>query len=349
MRQWILARRPQGLATTADFALVEAEIPTINAGEVLLKTQYLGVAPVMLRYMTNETDFERDLNIGDVMHGRGVGRVVESRNPKYAPGDIVQAKLGWREYAVIDDDPYFMPLQMLHLDLPWSYGIGALGFNGFTAILGARDIGEVQNGDQVLVSGAAGGVGSHVGFVAKACGAQQVVGIAGGAKKCALLTDRLGYDHAIDYKADEIEPALDRLFPDGIDVFFDNVGGQLLDQVMARIRRRARIVICGRISEYLIDPVDYHRHRNLYRIGLKDAKMQGFFIYDYVDQAQDFESTMANWIRSGEVDPLEDLLVGLEQMPAALIGLYEGTNSGIRSVQIDPAAATAHLACKADA
>lgn len=338
MRQWVLASRPQGLATVEDFRLEQAPVPVIGPGQVLVKTQYLGVAPVQLRYMTNQTDFERDLDIGQVMYGRGVGLVVSSNNLSWRPGELVCARLRWREYAVFDDDPYYIPLRMGHPDLPWSYGVGALGNNGFTALAGLRDIGKVAGGDRVLVSGAAGGVGSLCAYLAKALGADQVVGIAGGPVKTALLTDKLGFDAAIDYKNDPMETALDHHFPDGIDVFFDNVGGQLLDQVMARIRRRARIVICGRISEYLKDPADYHRPRNLYRIGLKDAKMEGFFVYDYCQQFAEMESVLADWIRQGKLIPHEDMLDGLEQMPSALIGLYDGTNTGVRVVRVDPSA-----------
>ncbi|MEM1229013.1 MAG: NADP-dependent oxidoreductase [Pseudomonadota bacterium] len=338
MKQWVLAARPEGLATEADFRLEDAPRPEPGPGQVLLKTQYLGVAPVMLRYMTNETDFERDLAIGDVMHGRGVGQVVASRNPRYREGDLLSAKLGWREYALIDDDPYYLVHRMGAPDLPWSYGVSALGFNGFSTLVGMREIGQVRAGDRVLVSGAAGSVGSSAAFVARQLGAAQVVGIAGGPAKCRVLTERLAYDAAVDYKGDDIEARLDALFPEGVDVFFDNVGGVLLDQVLARIRRRARITICGRISEYLKDPADYHRYANLYRLALMDAKMEGFFIYDHAEHFSDHERTLAQWIREDALRPLEDLLEGLEAMPAALISLYDGTNTGTRAVRIDPQA-----------
>ena len=336
MRQWVMARRPDGPVRSGDFSLETVPVPEIGEGEVLLKTLYLGVAPVMLRYMTNETSFERPMEVGDVMIGRGVGRVVASRNAAYDPGEIYQAKLGWREYAVIDDDPTFMPYRMNHLDLPLSHGISTLAMSGFTALIGMREICAATVGDRVLVSGAAGGVGSQAGFVARALGAEYVVGIAGGPEKCRLLTERLGYGAAIDYKNDDVPARLDELFPDGIDVFFDNVGGELLDEVMARIRRRARIAICGRISEYLLPVDQYHRHRNLYRIGLQDAKMEGFFVYDHVPRFEEYETQLATWIHDGRVRPLEDILEGLEEMPAALISLYEGSNSGVKMVRIDP-------------
>jgi len=341
MRQWVLAHRPDGMATVADFRMETVPVPEIDDGQVLLKTFYLGVAPVMLRYMTNETSFERPMEIGDVMIGRGVGRVVASRNPSFRVGEIYQAKLGWREYAVIDDSAYFMAYRMRHTDLPLSHGISALAMSGFTALIGMREICHVGSDDRVLVSGAAGGVGSQAGFVARALGAEHVVGIAGGLDKCRLLTERLGYGTAIDYKNDDVPARLDELFPDGIDVFFDNVGGELLDQVMGRIRRRGRIAICGRISEYLTPPEEYHRHRNLYRIGLQDAKMEGFFVYDHVPHFEEYETQLAKWIRDGRLRPLEDILTGIEQMPRALISLYEGANAGVRMVRIDPNTDTA--------
>ena len=336
MRQWVLARRPVGAATVEDFRLETVRVPEIAEGEVLLKTLYLGVAPVMLRYMTNETSFERPMEIGDVMIGRGVGRVVASRNPAYRVGEIYQAKLGWREYAVIDDDPYFMPFRMNHTDLPLSHGISTLAMSGFTALIGMREICAAGPGDRVLVSGAAGGVGSQAGFVARALGAENVVGIAGGPDKCRLLTKRLGYGAAIDYKNDDVPARLDELFHDGIDVFFDNVGGELLDEVMGRIRRRARIAICGRISEYLLPVEQYHRHRNLHRIGLQDAKLEGFFVYDHLPHFEEYEAQLAEWIRDGLIRPLEDILDGIDEVPAALISLYEGANAGVRMVRVDP-------------
>lgn len=336
MRQWVLARRPDGLAVMEDFRLEIAPVPEIGDGEVLLKTLYLGVAPVMLRYMTNETSFEKPMEIGDVMIGRGVGRVVASRNPQFQVGDVYQAKLGWREYAVIDDDPYFMATRMHHTDLPLSHGISTLAMSGFTALIGMREIGAAAAGDRVLVSGAAGGVGSQAGFIARALGAENVVGIAGGPHKCRLLIERLGYGAAIDYKNDDVPARLDELFPDGIDVFFDNVGGKLLDEVMGRIRRRARIAICGRISEYLLPVEQYHRHRNLHRIGLQDAKMEGFFVYDHLPHFEGYEAQLAEWIRDGLIRPLEDILEDIAEVPAALISLYEGANAGVRMIRIDP-------------
>lgn len=335
MKQWVLASRPTISVEADNFRLQTVPVPNISEGQVLLKTQYLGVAPVMLRYMKNEASFERKMNIGDVMIGRGVGRVVASKNKDYTVGDVVQCKLGWREYAVIDNDPYYLAYKMRNTDLPLSHGISSLAMSGFTALIGIRDICNLKPGDKVLVSGAAGGVGSQVAFIAKALGCEVVVGLAGGPDKSALLTNRLAYDAAIDYKNDNIDEKLDLLFPDGIDVFFDNVGGVLLDNVMGRIRRRARIAICGRISEYLLKPSEYHRPKNFHNIALQDAKTEGFFIYDYVDKYPEYEDTIAQWIRQNRYFPLEDISVGIEQMPNALLSLYSGQNKGIKMVKVD--------------
>ena len=343
MRQWVMANRPDGRVRESDFRMEEAPIPEPAERQVVLKTQYLGVAPVMMRYMNNETSFEKPMQPGDVMLGRGVGIVTRSRHPDFREGDAYQCKLGWREYGIIDgDDPYYMPFRMEQRDLPLSHGISSLAMSGFTALLGLHDIGNARSGDRLLVSGAAGGVGSQVAFMARAMGCSPIVGMAGSAEKRRLLTEQLAYDAAIDYRAADRDAQIDRLFPEGIDLFFDNVGGELLDAVLARIRRRARIVICGRISEYLLDPADYHRHRNLHRIGLMDSKMEGFFIYDYQDRFRECEAQIAQWIRRGELHPLEDIDEGLERMPAALISLYDGTNVGVRMVRIDPAADREH-------
>lgn len=335
MQQWVLRERPAHRVEERHFEIVQAPLPVPGDGQILVKVLYLGLAPVMLRYMRNETSFERPLALGDVMHGRGVGRVVQSNHPNYQIGDFIQAKMGWREYALIDgNDPYYLIYKMNHTDLPLSHGISSLAMSGFTALIGMRDIGFVKSGDRVLVSGAAGGVGSQCAFIAKALGARKVVGLAGGSQKCECLVAKMGYDIALDYKQEGMLEELDQHFPDGIDVFFDNVGGKLLDDVLARIRRKARVVICGRISEYLLDPSQYHAYRNIYRIGLQDAKMEAFFVYDYTAYFREYETTLAQWIRQGLLRPSEHILQGIEQMPRALMNLYEGKNVGVMMVQV---------------
>lgn len=335
-KQWRLAARPEGIPDTSHFDLVEVPIPTLEPGKAVVKTLYLGVAPVMLRYMRNETDFESPLALGSMMAGRGVAQVIKSDCSDLPVGAVVQARLGWQEYALIDMShhpaPFFLPT-----DLPLSHGIGAVSLSGITALVGIRDIGKVKPDDRILVSGAAGGVGSHVAAIAKALGARNVVGVAGGVQKCRRLRSEMAYDHVIDYKNEDVDRALSLAFPEGIDLYFDNVGGPLLDNVLGRLRRRARIVICGAISEYLVDTTDKHHFVNLQNLGRQDAKMEGFFVFDYEEQYPECIETLSGWIRAGKLDPIEHISQGIETMPDALADLYLGNNVGVRMVHVaDP-------------
>ncbi|MCZ8130637.1 MAG: NADP-dependent oxidoreductase [Steroidobacteraceae bacterium] len=334
-RQWVMAARPQGAVRESDFRMVESPVPElVEDGQYLVRTMYLSLAPVMRMYMLDGAGIEKPMEIGEVMRGRGVGRVVASRNPAFAVGDVVQAKLGWQDYARLDASPYWMAYRVAQRLVPFSTALGVLGVTGFTAYLGLTEIGRVQAGDTVLVSGAAGGVGSNCGFVARNLGAR-VVGIAGTDEKCALLASKLGYDAAINYRTDDVPAKLAEHCPQGVDVFFDNVGGAILDHALARINRYARVVICGRISEYLKSPDDAYRMRNWDMIGKRRARMEGFFIYDLEAHFARAEAQMAEWIAAGRMTYQEDVLEGLEQMPRALIRLYEGLNVGKQVVRVE--------------
>jgi NADPH-dependent curcumin reductase CurA len=332
-KQWRLAARPDGIPDRSHFELAQVPVPTLEKGKAVVKTLFLGVAPVMLRYMRNETEFESPMEIGEIMAGRGVAQVIESDCEGLPVGAIVQARVGWQEYALIDTSDRPAPF-LLPTDLPLSHGIGAVSLSGITALVGVRDIGLVKPTDRILVSGAAGGVGSHVAQVAKALGGKHVVGIAGGPEKCDRLLQQMGFDEAIDYKNEVLDEALDKTFPEGIDLYFDNVGGPLLDSVLARLRRRARIVICGSISEYLVEIEDKHRFVNLQNLGRQDAKMEGFFVFDYEHIYPECLDTLSGWVRNGQLNPVEDISVGIETMPDALADLYLGNNVGVRMVQV---------------
>ena len=332
-KQWLLASRPEGIPDRTHFELMETPLPVLEPGKAVVKTLYLGVAPVMLRYMRNETDFESPLPLGSMMPGRGVAQVLESDCPTLPVGAIVQARLGWQQYALIDNSHRPAPF-LLPTDLPLSHGIGAVSLSGITALVGLRDIGRVHASDRILVSGAAGGVGSHVAEIAKALGANNISGIAGGPEKCERLHANMSYDHVIDYQNDDVNQALDKLFPEGIDLYFDNVGGPLLDNILGRLRRRARIVICGAISEYLIETENRHRFINLQNLGRQDAKMEGFFVFDYEAQYPDDVTTLAQWVREGKLNPVEDISEGIETLPDALADLYLGRNIGVRMVHV---------------
>ena len=332
-KQWRLAARPDGIPDRSHFSLTDAPIPALQSGKAVAKTLYLGVAPVMLRYMRNETEFESPLALGTVMPGRGVAQIIESNCDSLPIGAIVQARLGWQEYALIDGSDRPAPF-LLPTDLPLSHGIGAVSLSGITALVGVRDIGGVAATDRILVSGAAGGVGSHVAEIAKALGANEVVGIAGVPEKCARLRHDMAYDHVIDYKNEDVDLALNTLFPEGIDLYFDNVGGALLDNVLARLRRRARIVICGSISEYLTAAEDKHHFINLQNLGRQDAKMEGFFVFDYEDIYPQCLHQLATWVHEGALNPVEDISRGIETLPDALADLYLGNNIGVRMVEV---------------
>ncbi|HSW34925.1 MAG TPA: NADP-dependent oxidoreductase [Steroidobacteraceae bacterium] len=337
-RQWVLAERPVDRAVReSDFQLVEAPVPMPGRGEFLVRTLYVSVAPVMRQYMIDGAGIEPPLAIGDVMRGRGVGQVVASNHPDYAPGDFVQGKLGWQEYSVSDGSPYYMMYKIRQRLVPLSTAVGALGITGFTSYLGLVDLGQPKNGETVLVSGAAGGVGSNVGWIARNLGCR-VVGIAGTSAKCWALTERLGYDAAINYRTDDVAAQIRELCPGGVDVFFDNVGGEILDHALGALNRYGRVVCCGRIAEYLKPPDEAYRLRNWHMVGRQRATMRGFFIYDLAEHFPRAERQIAQWIAEGRMRYLEDVLEGFEQIPRALMRLYAGQNIGKQLVRVDPAA-----------
>lgn len=336
-RQWVLAERPTGPVRTSDFRLVETALRPLGEGEFRIEVLYLGVAAVMRGYMLNTEKFERPLAIGDVMHGRGVGRIVESRHPAWQVGEIVHGKMGWQQYAIADGSSYYLMYKVRQRVAPVSTALGVLGLTGFTSYLGLVDIGAVQAGDRVLVSGAAGGVGSNVGQIARLLGADPV-GIAGSADKCALLTARLGYRAAIDYRRDPVEKRIGDLFPEGIDVFFDNVGGEILDAGLAHLRRHARVVLCGAISQYIDGVERPYALRNAFAIFKRMARMEAFFIYELGARFEWAEAQLADWIAAGRLHYQEDILEGIERMPEALIRLFEGRNVGKQLVRVVPGA-----------
>ncbi len=331
----MLAARPVGAVKESDFRLIESPLRLLAEGEFRIEVLYLGVAAVMRGYMLNTEKFERPLELGDVMHGRGVGRIIDSRNPDWRVGEIVHGKMGWQRYAIADGSPYYLMFKVRQRVVPISTALGVLGLTGFTSYLGLVDVGGVKAGDQVLVSGAAGGVGSNVGQIARNLGAE-AVGIAGSEEKCALLTSSLGYRAAIDYKSENVEQRIGELFPTGLDVFFDNVGGETLDAGLAHLRRHARVVLCGAISQYIDGVERPYALKNAFAIFKKMARMEAFFIYEMIERFERAEAQLADWIAAGKLTYHEDILEGLEQMPSALIRLFEGRNVGKQLVRVTP-------------
>jgi len=334
-RQWILKARPTHELDPDHFEYKESEVTAPRSGEILLKTHYLNIAPVMRMYMMADGggySTERILNIGDVIHGRGVAEVVASNHPSYRVGDFVHGQVGWQSYKLSVVSAKEKWRKMTARQLPIHYGLSALGMTGYSAYCGFMDRGQPKPGEAVLISGAAGGVGSLVVQIAKAMGCSPVVGIAGGQTKCDV-TLQLGADAMIDYKNEDVEERIGELLPDGFDVFFDNVGGDILNISLNHMSRYARIVLCGGISEYAkkepFGPVNYGKLR------MKGADMKGFFVYYHADQFNIAEEKIAKMIHQKQLKVLVDIVEGFEHMPASLIGMYHGTNIGKRIVKVD--------------
>ncbi len=328
-----LAARPGNYIKKSDFVMQSVDLPPLKEGEFLIKVLFLSVAPVMKFYMLDGAGIENPMDLGDTMRGRGVGEVIESKNRDFQIGDIVQGKCGWQQYVVCDGSPYHMMYKVNQRGLSYSTALGILGMTGFTSYFGLYKVGELQQGDNVLVSAAAGGVGSNVGQLAQIKGAR-AVGMASTDEKCKLLTDKLGYYGAINYKTENVSERLDALFPKGIDVYFDNVGGELLDIALTKLRRYARVVCCGRISQYEDRENSNYSLLNWHKIGATRSKMQGFFIYDFEEDFPVAEKEMARWIKEGKLTYQEDILEGLENMPVALNRLFERKNIGKQLVKI---------------
>lgn len=332
-RKLVLAARPEHLIKKTDFRLEEEDVRPLKEGEFLIKVLFLSVAPVMKFYMLDGAGIENPMQFGDTMRGRGVGEVIESKNPIFQVGDIVQGKCGWQEYVICDGTPYYMMYKVNQRGLSYSTALGVLGMTGFTSYFGLYNVGECKKGDNVLVSAATGGVGSNVGHLANIKGAN-AVGMASTDEKCKLLVEKLGYKGAINYTKENIAEQIDHFFPEGVDIYFDNVGGEILDIALTKLRRHARVVLCGRISQYKDrDNPDYSLN-NWYRVGATRSKMEGFFIYDYEKQFPKAEHEMSQWITEGKLTYQEDMLYGLEKMPEALNRLFTKKNVGKQLVKI---------------
>jgi len=329
-RQFVLAARPVGMPKESDFSLVEAPIPALAHGEVLLRSMYLSVAPSMRRRMTGIRPYPAPVNIGQVMVGGAVGKVVQSLNSQFQPGDVASGYWGWQEFAVSDG----RGLQKLDTRLaPPSTALGVLGMPGMTAYFGFLDICKPKAGETVLVSGAAGAVGSLVGQIAKIKGCR-AVGVAGTDDKVAWIVNELGFDAAFNYKSTENYVAkLKELCPSGIDCYFDNVGGAVTDAVLPLLNVRARISICGQISQYNATKPELGVRPYAYLLT-KQARAEGFIISQFMDRFAEGIPQMAQWIKEGKIKYRETIVEGFENMPRALIGVLQGDNTGKMVVAI---------------
>jgi hypothetical protein len=319
--QFKLARRPVGMVRPSDFEYAQAPVAQPGDGEVLVKILYISLDPAMRGWMNEGKSYVPPVGIGEVMRAGAVGRVIASNEPNFAVGDHVVGVLGVQEYALAKGkqltkvDPGLAPLPVY---------LGTLGMPGMTAYFGLLDVGRAQAGETVVVSGAAGAVGQVVGQIAKIKGCR-VVGIAGGKEKCDYLRS-IGFDAAIDYKHEDVKAALKQHCPKGVDVYFDNVGGEILDAVLTRLAMHARVVICGAISQY--NATKIAGPSNYLSLLVNRATMQGMVVFDYASRYGEAAREMAGWMAAGRLKTREDIVEGLETFPDTLLRLFKGENIG---------------------
>jgi NADPH-dependent curcumin reductase CurA len=326
-RQWILKSRPVGMVKESDFELVSTPIPKVGEGQILIRNRILSMEPAMRGWLDDKPNYLPPVPIGGVMRGITAGEVVDSNLDGYSKGDLVSGMLGWQEYAISDASARPIPR-----GVDPKLVLSVLGLTGVTAYYGLLEIGQPKDGDTVVVSGAAGATGSVVGQIAKLKGCR-VIGIAGGNEKCAWLTDKAHFDATIDYKSEDVDARLEALCPDGIDVFFDNVGGLILDSALGRLAHGARVVVCGSISGYNAaerppGPANY------YNIVQKRARMEGFVVLDYMPRAGEAVADLLKWVDEGRITWEVDLQTGFENAPRTLLRLYDGSNFGKQLLEI---------------
>jgi NADPH-dependent curcumin reductase len=318
-----LAARPVGLPGRDDWEYFTEEAAEPGEGQILIEVSHISLDPAMRGWINEGRSYIPPVGIGEVMRALGAGRVVASEHPDFAEGDTVVGLFGIQEYAISDGggvikvDPSLAPLPRF---------LGALGMPGMTAYFGLLEVGKPEPGETVVVSAAAGAVGAVAGQIAKLKGCR-VVGIAGGEEKCRYVTEELGFDGVVDYKAGEVGAALAEACPDGIDVYFDNVGGEILDAALALLNRHARVVICGAISQYN-NTGPMRGPSNYMSLLVNHASMTGFVVTEYFGRYAEAAAEIAGWIAEGKVKAREDVVEGLERFPETLLMLYSGANNG---------------------
>ncbi len=328
-----LAKRPQGLPKPTDWEFTEENLPSLAEGEILVQVLYLSLDPAMRGWMNEGKSYVPPVALGEVMRAGGVGRIHASKAPGWEVGQYVSGLTGVQEYwkarpgdarfGVNRIDPQLAPLPV------W---LNALGMPGMTAYFGLTDIGQPKSGETVVVSGAAGAVGQAVGQIAKHLGCR-AVGIAGGRQKCDFVVNELGFDDCIDYKNENVKEGLKRACPNGVDIYFDNVGGEILDSVLTRIAMHARIVICGAISQYN-NTTPVQGPSNYLSLLVNRARMQGMVVFDYAPRYGEAVQAISGWLRGGSFKTREDIVQGLQNFPQALLMLFEGKNFGKLVLQV---------------
>jgi NADPH-dependent curcumin reductase len=326
--QVLLARRPTAAVSEDDFKMVESPLPEPGEGQFLVRNLYLSLDPYMRGRMSDAKSYARPVELGEVMVGSAVGEVVASRHPKFKTGDKVEGPFGWQLYALGDGKGV---RKIGDRGIPLPAYLGAVGMPGVTAYIGLLDIAQPKPGETVVVSAATGAVGSAVGQIAKIKGCR-VVGIAGGAQKCRIAVEELGYDACVDYKAGRLAAELKESVPKGVDVYFDNVGGEIADEVLRRMNPFSRIPLCGLISDY--QNAEPRGLRNVRSLLVNRIKLQGFIVSDHLDRWPAALAELERWVAEGRIKYRETVAEGLRNAPAAFIGLLSGKNLGKQIVKL---------------
>jgi hypothetical protein len=330
-RQWRLAERPSGIVEDRCFRWGQEPVPTLSAdGEVLVRTLMLSMDPTQRGWIARDT-YLPAVKIGEVMRGGAVGRVVQSRSADYAVGDLVMGMFGWQDYAVVKTGGPVPPTKV-PAGVPLELAMSTLGLTGITAYFGLLEIGKPRAGETVVVSGAAGATGSVAGQIARIQGCR-VVGIAGGKDKCDWLVKEARFDAAIDYKTEDVAARLRDLCPKGIDVYFDNVGGDILDAALANLALRGRVVLCGAIATYN-DTEQRPGPKNTINLIIKRGRMEGFLVLDYLSRSLEAVMQLFQWVKAGEIKDRVDVQHGLENAPRTLRRLFLGENQGKQLLRV---------------
>jgi len=328
-RQWLLVSRPEGMLDERNFRFTQSPVPVPADGQVLIRNFWLSFDPTQRAWMSRDT-YVPKIPLGEVMKGTALGQIIKSRSPKYSAGELVTGIFGWQDYFATDGNgPY--PILKVPQGIPPTLLLGLFGTTGVTAYIGVNDFCQCKPGETFVVSAAAGAVGSIAGQIAKVKGCK-VIGIAGGRAKCDWVVIEAGFDGAVDYRSEDVGKRLSELCPKGIDVYFDNVGGPILDEVLKRINLRARVVLCGAISQYN-SKVPYGIMNYPYLVSRR-ARMEGFLVLDYAARYPEAIDALFGWLQEGRLKHKEDVAIGLENAPKAFIRLFTGENFGKQLLKI---------------
>jgi NADPH-dependent curcumin reductase CurA len=323
-RRWVLARRPSGMVDEETVVLESSQAPEPADGQALVEVKWLSIDPTIRTWMDDRPSYLPPIALGEVVRSGGLGQVVQSRTSRLAVGDLVYGLTGWQEYALASEAA---PMQVVPPGTDPGAALNVYGLNGMTAYFGLLEVGRLQEGDTVVVSGAAGATGSLVGQIAKLKGAGRVVGIAGTPEKCAWVTETLGFDAAVDHRHEDVAEALARHCPQGIDLYFDNVGGPILDVCLGRLAMRGRVVLCGAISLYNATERP-PGPSNVVNLIPRRGRMEGFIVFDYLERYPEAQLELGGWLADGRLVHAEHVVHGLERAPEALNMLFTGANTG---------------------